>query len=728
MKRLGILLVAGIMACAVNAPAWATQNDLGSANQFGLLSFYGSVDFNPVSDLDPAYVSGMPSCPGSPGCLPDTGAVNIGAAFDDYLGGDGIASRPKTISILLNQQSIVAGQCVTGGGKVLLSNPGLGQSYCAGGIDTSGTNTKVTTLLPGADSDAAAFSATLAGGTPTQTLAAIFLTSGQNYTITATIGGLNLIDLPSIITKGYNTITIDASATDTVVFNIGSKGSPGQLVLGPGTQIVLIGGITPDRVLFNVLGYGAPVTIGRYSVVNGTILAPGDAIDVSTELGGSYANYKNWTYISGALIAGKDIWIGCLVKIYFYPFSPSSPPPPPPPVVVGACLPSSSLAVLVQGTNVVSYVPKASWSYGTTGIDVVQIEGSGTPTTLIPTNDNTNSCASNPVTGQTVCSSNGTDVYLLSGTSLVNTLSSGATGFAGFSGGLCETCGVTINPVTNQALLTEGTSPSGTGAFQFLDLDTNTFETPFDTQTASRRVSEEVLIDPTRNLILSPTESSEYELVDIANTKAPAFFENTSIRGQEFDSAAEDCSTGIALASDEFTDKLYITDLTQAVFTPGSPGSWAAPRALDAFPEFAGFASGTTGISVAQGSHIGIVTGEFGGNLIGAIQLPATSGSGTPAVVDYVACPLPNEPNGDVFSQGLDPHTVTAYVSPNGGDAIGLSADGGPLIGTATYIAVIDLTKLLNTSIVPRTPGTHFCDPTVDLEAAGVVSYAGPLL
>jgi hypothetical protein len=274
------------------------------------------------------------------------------------------------------------------------------------------------------------------------------------------------------------------------------------------------------------------------------------------------------------------------------------------------------------------------------------------------------------------------------------------------------------NPATNQALLTEGTT-SGTAAYQFLDLATNTFETPFLTQSPLGDVSEEVLIDPARNLILSPTETSNYELVNIASTTAPAFFENTSITGQTFDSAAEDCSTGIALASDEFTDNLYLADLTQATFTPGSPsGTWAAPQALDPFPEFAGLGAGTTGISVAQGSHIGIVTGEFGGNLIGAIQLPATSGSGTPSVVDYVACALPDEPGGAVFSQGFDPHTVTAYVSPNSGDSIGLSADGGP-----SYVAVVDLTKLLNTSIVPRTVGTHFCDPTVDLEAAGVVSY-----
>src|SRR6202042_3150080 len=109
---------------------------------------------------------------------------------------------------------------------------------CAGGTDTSGTNGKVTTLLPAADTDAAAFSQTLAGLTATQTLPAIYLGSGQNYAIT-TQAGLNVIDLPSITTKGYNKITITAGANEAVVINLGSSGAPGKLLLGGSTLIYL---------------------------------------------------------------------------------------------------------------------------------------------------------------------------------------------------------------------------------------------------------------------------------------------------------------------------------------------------------------------------------------------------------------------------------------------------------------------------------------------------------
>src|SRR5262249_41026717 len=142
-----------------------------------------------------------------------------------------------------------------------------------------------------------------------------------------------------------------------------------------------------------------------------------------------------------------------------------------------------------------------------------------------------------------------------------------------------------------------------------------------------------------------------------------------------YDSAGEDCTTGIALATDEGTGNLFIADLTQATFTPGaapSPGTWTAPSQLQNFREFESLSAGTNGIAVAPGTHLGIVTGEFGGNIEGVIQLPAISGSGTPAVVDWVTFTVPNDPTGATWSEGDDPHTVTAYVSPNTGKAFGV--------------------------------------------------------
>lgn len=367
-------------------------------------------------------------------------------------------------------------------------------------------------------------------------------------------------------------------------------------------------------------------------------------------------------------------------------------------VPTGSCQPSSSLSVLVTGTNAISYVPKGSWTGSATGIAAVNVEGTSITNTLIPTTSVVNSCASNSVTGQTVCTANNSDVYLLSGTTLNNTLTSAGTGTIGFSGGSCTNCGVAMDATHNKALI--GLSLGGTAGFQFLNLaGIPAFETAFPS--GNSQISEDPLIDPIRNFILSPSEDGNYEIVNVATTTSPAFFENAT-GGGTLDSAGEDCSTGIALAPAEFSDpsNVFIADLTQATFTPGTggaPGTWSAPSQVQTLSE-SSLSAGASGIAVAQGTHLGVVTGEFGGNALTAIALPATSGTGTPAITDWVTCGISG------FSMGLDPHTVTAYQSPNSGNAIALLANGG-----ATLLAVVDLTQMLNTTTVPRTAGGHAC-------------------
>ena len=386
--------------------------------------------------------------------------------------------------------------------------------------------------------------------------------------------------------------------------------------------------------------------------------------------------------------------------------------------ITAACLPSSSLAVL-SGSHVTAYVPNGYWEGGTTGIQAVSIEGGGSAIS-IPTTDVINSCSSNSVTGETVCVANNTHVYTITGTSVTNTLSDGANSSPSFSGGSAQTTGVAINALTNTAVLGIGvaSSPARAG-LQLLNLSNNSFGTPFASHTA---ISENMSVDPNRNLILSPNEESGYTLYKLDSVGNLSEFDSTIGIGSELDSAAEDCTTGIALSTVEFTGKLVIADLTQAVFTPpvapSTVGTWTAPNQVVNFPEFVSFAAGTDGISVAAGStHLGIVSGEFGGNSFGAFQLPATSGSGTPAFVDYVQANLPNTPDGRAFSAGFDPHTITAYTSPNDGKAYGLMSDWN---GGVNWVAVIDLQALMNAA---RTSGTHSVAPSVNLIANGIVRY-----
>jgi len=310
------------------------------------------------------------------------------------------------------------------------------------------------------------------------------------------------------------------------------------------------------------------------------------------------------------------------------------------------------------------------------------------------------------VTGVTVCTANNTDVYLLSGTTLGSTIASDGVGFNSFSGGFCTTCGVAMDAVHNKAVIGIHTA-TGPG-FQFLDLPLTAVgatvkEPAFKSQ--NTLISEDLLIDPINNQLLSAAENGNYEIIDVTTSMSPAFFENATVGGT-LDSSGEDCSTRIALAPKEFSGPssvVYIADLKQAVFTPGSPaGTWTATLGVAAQNQSltgSFLAAGASGIAVAQGTHTGVVAGEFAGVVaLTAIGLPSTSGAGLPAIGSWMTCGI-----GGGFSNGLDPHTVTAYQFPTGtGDAFALLANAG-----ATMLAKVDLTLML---ALPETfPGSHVC-------------------
>ena len=378
----------------------------------------------------------------------------------------------------------------------------------------------------------------------------------------------------------------------------------------------------------------------------------------------------------------------------------------------GSCEGSGSLSSLVDvsGGGVTSYIPQGSWDGSTPGIDVVNVEGTSTTDTVISTGtDVINSCASNSATGQTVCTANNNDVFVLRGTGLdpsvpTNPLVDGGSGFISFSGGSATTTGVAMDSPDNKALI--ALSVGGVGGFQFLDLATDTFEPAFTTHDPGGEISEDPLIDPLRHLILSPAEDGNYELINVATSTAPQFFEHPVSGGGELDSASEDCQTGIILAPSEFSGptNVEIADINnpgvapEAAFTPGSPGSWTAPELLQTLTG-SNLTAGGSGSAVAQGTHTGVISGEFGGDTITAVALPTTSGGGaTPAITNWASCEVGADPSGTTFSMGLDPHTLAAYRSPSNGHAIALLINGG-----ATEMAKVDLTAMLDPSIVPAT-------------------------
>ena len=393
--------------------------------------------------------------------------------------------------------------------------------------------------------------------------------------------------------------------------------------------------------------------------------------------------------------------------------TPSGSPPVPPTVDAGlppqSCQAGSSLSILITGSNVTAYVPKGNWNGATTGVVAVPIEGTSVPAPVtIDTDQVVNSCSSDSTLGQVVCIGNnlgpshGEDVYVLSGTTntITSTLSSAATTTESFSGGQCDTCAQAIDPLHNMAYLSIGTA--GGAAFQPLNLATGALGTPISANGALA-TSENILVDPIRNLVLSPNEDgssdgdADYQLL---NVSTGAVFDFFLPNAGHFDSAGEDCSTGIAIATIEEQSALFLTNLTQATF---SGTAWSAPSSVQAIPEFSVLKNGTCGIAVAPNSHLGVVIGELGGNTFGAIQLPATSGSGTPALVNWLAATVPDDPSGNPYANTIEPHPVGAYASPATGKQYAVLPDYDGTL--PSFLVIINLQALM---ALPRSsPGAH---------------------
>jgi len=312
------LLCAGLVSCVLST--WAVAQ--GASADFAVLSSSDVTLKNRVN-ISTAAVSPA-SCPGSAGCPGNIGGTTIlmgrgNGAAPDTVSGDVIASAtslqglncsnnpPGTTSICLGNDSEIAGACVTGGGAV--SSP----SECAAGTDTTGSNAEVTTLLPQAVSDAASLSATLAALPATQIVNAVVLGTRGSTTFSSG-GGLNVVIVPSITTGTNATITVNGSPTDIFVFNIGSSSEPGSLQMGNGSSVLVSGGITPDRIIFNLIGSGTAAQLGNHVVFNGTILA------AQGQFSSGDGDTPNPVLINGALLFGGSIAIGNNTNLSFYPF------------------------------------------------------------------------------------------------------------------------------------------------------------------------------------------------------------------------------------------------------------------------------------------------------------------------------------------------------------------------------------------------------------------------
>jgi hypothetical protein len=435
-----------------------------------------------------------------------------------------------------------------------------------------------------------------------------------------------------------------------------------------------------------------------------------------------------------------------------------------------SCMPGANLTALVQGQNVVAYIPNGSWTESTTpDLRVVMIEGNAFPGSVTPydpsvcngTNcscdangctifttpgDAVNTCSGDSVSGKVVCTGNSNHIYLINGLTISQTMTiSPAPQLEFFSGNEftgCQTCNVAVDPTTHNAFVSIGTG-AGAALQPIIGATAPSGSPSFGTSinmNGASETSEGIMIDPTRQLLLSPNEEGDFQAVQFNTSETTSTVYDFNVSGAPiFDQAAEDCSTGIALASVEIfgtstggTTQLFLLDLTQAPFPGG--GSWSPPANaynLLTVPEFSAFVAGTDALTIASPSHLGAITGEFGGNAFGVFLLPASSGIQQPNLQDYVVAQFPTTPDGHAWAMGLDPHTLTSYTSPNNNKQYAVFQDDWDGNGARTYLAVVDMARLLFE--VPRsdglTPSTGTTSHTIDaatLQAPGMTCNGPP--
>jgi len=392
-----------------------------------------------------------------------------------------------------------------------------------------------------------------------------------------------------------------------------------------------------------------------------------------------------------------------------------------------SCMPGSNLTALINGNNVTAFVPNGSYDEFKQGVRVVAIEGSlptvpsctldpssQACTLLLSPGDVVNTCAGDSTKQTVVCTGNNNNVYVINlPTQQVTTLNStlNVTNIES-SGGFCETCNVAINPLTHTAFITLGVNtPSGVDAeIQFLNLDVPTPQlniSPFDL--AQRTNPEALLIDPSlgaRGLILAPNETGNFQLVDVNSAQVSNFSVPNLPGSSLLEAAAEDCTTHIAISSLEFgSGETFLVDLNKLPQPLGSSWGSSQQSQFQLAPDFAFHQDfpgdvlvGTDAIVVASPSHLGAVTGEFGGNQFGLFQLPSSANNSVaPAMVDWVQVTMPNAPDASPtkWRMGHDPHTLTAYTSPNTNKQYAIFQDDVNQDGTRTWLAVVDMQALL---------------------------------
>jgi hypothetical protein len=266
------LLFASTIVALVAVRGQAFATDLGNALSFGVLSIGGVVTFG----TDSALSGG------------DVGGTGITLRRNASVDGDLIAS-PNGIKMKKGSSAI---NCITSGATVTQAD---GEGINCLSADTTDTNSEVTTLLPDAISDVAAFVTAAMGEPVTQAITdKIVVPANESQVITDTQAGLNIITVPSIKLKKDAVLTFQGftDRTDQVVLIVA-----GNLKLGNDSDLApsnFAPSFSEQNLVILVLGNS--VTVGENAVLNGTVVAP----NATCTLAADFAT-------RGAYICGKHL-------------------------------------------------------------------------------------------------------------------------------------------------------------------------------------------------------------------------------------------------------------------------------------------------------------------------------------------------------------------------------------------------------------------------------------
>jgi len=411
--------------------------------------------------------------------------------------------------------------------------------------------------------------------------------------------------------------------------------------------------------------------------------------------------------------------------------------------------------VTIQGTRVTVFVPFGSDVSSTHGAEQVAIENGGNPlpSPVVISTDRLNSCTP-AKTGEMVCSGQGGTIDLIPVGATTSTIITppGPIADINYADGDCMGCGAMVDDMLNMGIIA-----TGNGFFP-LNLTNSTLGTVIPTNqthadeavgvnfgydmTHHRILSANYTANPAQNFASTP---AHFQIIDFSNPASPQAYELANDQGF-FMQPSHTCTGTSTFPSDVFpetsaidtsTNIVYVTfhtpsacfnnppndialfDMNQSAFNEvGKTNTWdCAAKNIQTLTGISNL-NGIDPISIESANHLALVGG--GSPPFGVLQLPSTSGSGIPAISDWVVASMPNDPDGATWNGWPNPNGLATYVSPNTSKPMGVMMNSGTGAGP-TFLAIVDLNALL--AATRDGTNNHRIDGTLNLVTAGIVKF-----